>query len=104
MVIPSWNGIEPQKPDKPFFRISIFKFDVLRKLEIFQHRTPSLWVKFIPIVLKQLLLGYSRIPLRHLHILVTEHLTIIMITHNLEIAKTADRVIVIEDGKIIREG
>lgn len=25
-----------------------------------------------------------------------------MITHNLEIAKTADRVIVIEDGKIIR--
>ncbi len=30
--------------------------------------------------------------------------TIIMITHNLEIAKTADRVIVIEDGKIIREG
>ena len=25
-------------------------------------------------VLKQLLLGYSRIPLRHLHILVTEHL------------------------------
>lgn len=30
--------------------------------------------------------------------------TIIMITHNLEIAKTADRVIAIEDGKIIREG
>lgn len=30
--------------------------------------------------------------------------TIIMITHNLEIAKIADRVIVIEDGKIIREG
>lgn len=30
--------------------------------------------------------------------------TIIMITHNLEIAKTADRVIVIEDGKIIRSG
>ena len=29
---------------------------------------------------------------------------IIMITHNLEIAKPADRVIVIEDGKIIREG
>ena len=30
--------------------------------------------------------------------------TIIMITHNLEIAKTADRVIVIEDGKIIGGG
>ena len=28
--------------------------------------------------------------------------TIIMITHNLEIAKTADRVIAIEDGKIWR--
>ncbi len=30
--------------------------------------------------------------------------TIIMITHNLEIAKIADRIIKIEDGKIIKEG
>lgn len=30
--------------------------------------------------------------------------TIIMITHNLEIAKCADRIIKIEDGKIIEEG
>ena len=29
--------------------------------------------------------------------------TIIMITHNMEIAKIADRVLEIEDGKIIRE-
>lgn len=29
--------------------------------------------------------------------------TIIMITHNLEIAKTADRIIKIEDGKILKE-
>ena len=29
--------------------------------------------------------------------------TIIMITHNMEIAKIADRVIKIEDGKIVRE-
>ena len=29
--------------------------------------------------------------------------TIIMITHNLEIAKTADRIIKIEDGKILEE-
>ncbi len=30
--------------------------------------------------------------------------TIIMITHNMEIAKCADRIIKIEDGKIIKEG
>ena len=30
--------------------------------------------------------------------------TIIMITHNLEIAKCADRIIKIEDGKIVKEG
>ena len=30
--------------------------------------------------------------------------TIIMITHNMEIAKSADRIIKIEDGKIIKEG
>lgn len=30
--------------------------------------------------------------------------TIIMITHNMEIAKIADRIIKIEDGKIVREG
>ena len=30
------------------------------------------------------------------------HQTVIMITHNLEIAKQADRVIRIEDGKIIK--
>ena len=30
--------------------------------------------------------------------------TIIMITHNLEIAKVADRIIKIEDGKIVEEG
>ena len=30
--------------------------------------------------------------------------TIIMITHNIEIAKIADRIIEIEDGKIVREG
>lgn len=29
--------------------------------------------------------------------------TIIMITHNLEIAKEADRIITIQDGKILRE-
>lgn len=29
--------------------------------------------------------------------------TIIMITHNMEIAKTADRIIMIEDGKIVKE-
>ena len=29
--------------------------------------------------------------------------TIIMITHDLEIAKNADRIITIEDGKIIRD-
>ena len=29
--------------------------------------------------------------------------TIIMITHNLEIAKVADRIITIEDGKIVKE-
>ena len=29
--------------------------------------------------------------------------TIIMITHNLEIAKVADRIIKIEDGKIVKE-
>ncbi len=29
--------------------------------------------------------------------------TIIMITHNLEIAKVADRIIKIEDGKIVEE-
>ena len=29
--------------------------------------------------------------------------TIIMITHNLEIAKCADRIITIEDGKIVKE-
>ena len=29
--------------------------------------------------------------------------TIVMITHNMEIAKMADRVLEIEDGKIIRE-
>ena len=29
--------------------------------------------------------------------------TIIMITHNMEIAKIADRVLEIEDGKIIKE-
>ena len=29
--------------------------------------------------------------------------TIVMITHNLEIAKMADRVIKLEDGKIIKE-
>ena len=29
--------------------------------------------------------------------------TIIMITHNMEIAKVADRVIKIEDGKIVKE-
>ena len=29
--------------------------------------------------------------------------TIIMITHNLVIAKTADRIIKIEDGKILKE-
>ena len=29
--------------------------------------------------------------------------TIIMITHNMEIAKTADRIIQIEDGRIVRE-
>lgn len=29
--------------------------------------------------------------------------TIIMITHNLEIAKCADRIIQIEDGKIVKE-
>ena len=30
--------------------------------------------------------------------------TIIMITHNMEIAKCADRIIQIEDGKIVKEG
>ena len=30
--------------------------------------------------------------------------TIIMITHNMEIAKVADRIIKIEDGKIVKEG
>ena len=30
--------------------------------------------------------------------------TIIMITHNLEIAKTADRILTIEDGRLVREG
>ncbi len=30
-------------------------------------------------------------------------LSIIMITHNMEIAKVADRVIKIEDGKIVKE-
>ncbi len=30
--------------------------------------------------------------------------TIIMITHNLEIAKEADRIIKIEDGKLVEEG
>ncbi len=30
--------------------------------------------------------------------------TIIMITHNMEIAKCADRIIKIEDGKIVKEG
>ena len=30
--------------------------------------------------------------------------TIIMITHNMEIAKVADRIITIEDGKIVKEG
>lgn len=30
--------------------------------------------------------------------------TIVMITHNMEIAKFADRIIEIEDGKIVREG
>ena len=29
--------------------------------------------------------------------------TIIMITHNMEIAKIADRIIKIEDGKIVKE-
>lgn len=29
--------------------------------------------------------------------------TIIMITHNLEIAKMADRIITLEDGKILKE-
>lgn len=29
--------------------------------------------------------------------------TIIMITHNLEIASYADRIITIEDGKIVKE-
>ena len=29
--------------------------------------------------------------------------TIIMITHNLEIAKYADRIITLEDGKILKE-
>lgn len=29
--------------------------------------------------------------------------TIVMITHNMEIAKIADRIIKIEDGKIIKE-
>ena len=29
--------------------------------------------------------------------------TIIMITHNMEIAKCADRIIQIEDGKIVKE-
>ena len=30
--------------------------------------------------------------------------TIIMITHNLEIAKTADRILTMEDGRLVREG
>ena len=30
--------------------------------------------------------------------------TIIMITHNLEIAKTADRILIMEDGRLVREG
>ncbi len=30
------------------------------------------------------------------------HQTIIMITHNIEIAKVADRIIRIEDGKIVK--
>lgn len=30
--------------------------------------------------------------------------TIVMITHNMEIAKCADRIIKIEDGKIVNEG
>ena len=29
--------------------------------------------------------------------------TIVMITHNMEIAKVADRIIKIEDGKIVKE-
>ena len=32
------------------------------------------------------------------------HQTIVMITHDLEIAKLADRMIKIEDGKIVKEG
>ena len=32
-----------------------------------------------------------------------EGVTIIMITHNMEIAKSADRIIKIEDGKIVGE-
>ena len=30
--------------------------------------------------------------------------TVIMITHNLDIAKQADRIITISDGKIVEEG
>ena len=32
------------------------------------------------------------------------HQTIIMITHNLEIAKIADRILYVEDGRLVREG
>lgn len=32
------------------------------------------------------------------------HQTIVMITHNEEIAQTADRIIRIEDGRIVKDG